>query len=158
MSFGVTGNVSEFNAQTQITATAPGSLVECGTAAPPAVIDVNLPQATATELERYEGMRVRFPQALVISEYFEYDQFGEIVLAQPTSGEDRLFTPTHLFEPGSAAAADRQSLNQRSQIRLNDGLANSNPASVRHPNGAPFSLSNHFRGGDTVTNAVGILG
>jgi predicted extracellular nuclease len=50
------------------------------------------------------------------------------------------------------------SLNQRSQIRLNDGLSVSNPLSVRHPNGAPFSLTNRFRGGDTVANTVGILG
>ena len=26
---------------------------------------------------------MRFPQALVIAEYFNYDRFGEIVLAQP---------------------------------------------------------------------------
>ena len=29
---------------------------------------------------------------------------------------------------------------------------------LRHPNGDPFSLTNRFRGGDTVQNTVGILG
>ncbi len=33
-----------------------------------------------------------------------------------------------------------------------------NPTVLRHPNGDPFSLTNRFRGGDTVTNTVGILG
>ena len=33
-----------------------------------------------------------------------------------------------------------------------------NPASLRHPNGAAFSLDNRFRGGDTVANTVGVLG
>ncbi len=31
-------------------------------------------------------MLVRFPQSLVIAEYFNYDQFGEIVLALPLAG------------------------------------------------------------------------
>src|SRR5262249_55749362 len=29
---------------------------------------------------------------------------------------------------------------------------------LRHPNGGQFSLSNRFRGGDLVTNTVGVLG
>jgi predicted extracellular nuclease len=33
-----------------------------------------------------------------------------------------------------------------------------NPATLRYPNGDPFSLSNRFRGGDTVQNAAGVLG
>ena len=55
--------------------------------------------------ERYEGMLVRFPQALVIAEYFNYDRFGEIVLALPLAGETRPFTGTAIDEPGAAANA-----------------------------------------------------
>ncbi len=29
---------------------------------------------------------------------------------------------------------------------------------LRHPNGDPFTLTNRFRGGDSVQNAVGVLG
>ena len=50
------------------------------------------PSPTPSFPERYEGMRVRFPQPLVISEYFNYDRFGEIVLALPLDGEPRPFT------------------------------------------------------------------
>ena len=47
-------------------------------------------------------MLVRLPQALVISEYFNYDRFGEIVLAKPLDGETRAFTPTAIEVPGAA--------------------------------------------------------
>ena len=60
---------------------------------------------TSTTPERYEGMLVRFPQSLVISEYFNYDRFGEIVLALPLAGETRPFTGTAIDEPGAAANA-----------------------------------------------------
>ena len=55
--------------------------------------------------ERFEGMLVRFPQALVISEYFNYDRFGEIVIALPLAGEPRPFTGTAIDEPGAPALA-----------------------------------------------------
>ena len=66
---------------------------------------MSLPFATLDSPERYEGMLVRFPQSLVIAEYFNYDQFGEIVLALPLAGETRPFTPTAIDEPGAAANA-----------------------------------------------------
>ena len=46
-------------------------------------------------------MLVRFPQALVIAEYFNYERFGEIVLALPLDGETRPFTATAIDEPGA---------------------------------------------------------
>ncbi len=50
-------------------------------------------------LEAYEGMLVTFPQELVISEYFNYDRYGEIVLTS-----ERHLTPTAEFDPGSPEA------------------------------------------------------
>lgn len=41
---------------------------------------------------------------------------------------------------------------------LDDGLGVSNPNSLGHPNGNPFALDNRLRGGDTVTDTVGVLG
>jgi predicted extracellular nuclease len=133
------------------------AIVNCGTSELPAPVDVTLPNSTATSLEPYEGMLVRFPQTLVISEYFNYDQFGEIVLALPLAGETRPFTGTAIDQPGDAANA-RTLANSLRRITLDDTLAVSNPPSLRHPNGLPFSLDNMFRGGDTVANAVGVLG
>ena len=132
------------------------NIVKCGTGSV-TMTDVSLPFDSATAPEPYEGMLVRLPQDLVISEYFNYERFGEIVLALPLDEESRPFTPTLLEEPGSAAQA-RAAANGLSRITLDDGLGIQNPNTVRHPNGAPFSLANRFRGGDLVTNTVGVVG
>jgi hypothetical protein len=145
----INGANSDFSAVTQV--------LVCDSDAIVAPVDVTLPVESATWLERYEGMLVRFPQPLVISEYFNYERFGELVLARPIAGETRPFTPTSIVEPG-APAIERALANSLSRITLDDAIAAQNPPSVRHPNGAPFSLTNRFRGGDTVQNAVGVLG
>jgi len=132
------------------------NIVQCGTGSVPAT-DVNMPFANATDPERFEGMYVRFPQSLVISEYFNYDRFGEIVLALPLDGESRPFTGTAIDEPGAPANA-RTLANSLSRITLDDANSAQNPPVLRHPNGLPFSLNNRFRGGDLVTNTIGVLG
>jgi uncharacterized protein len=132
------------------------NIINCGTGTVTAT-DVTLPFADATFPERYEGMLVRFPQPLVIAEYFNYDRFGEIVLALPLAGESRPFTGTAIDEPGDPANA-RTLANSLSRITLDDAQSAQNPPALRHPNGATFSLANRFRGGDTVQNAVGVLG
>lgn len=131
------------------------NIINCGTGSV-APVDVTMPFADANFPERYEGMLVRFPQSLVIAEYFNYDRFGEIVLALPLAGEPRPFTGTAIDEPGAAANA-RTLANSLRRITLDDAQSAQNPPVLRHPNGQPFSLSNRFRGGDTVQNAVGVL-
>jgi predicted extracellular nuclease len=135
------------------------NIVTCATGVSVTATDVLLPFVTsaANSLERYEGMLVRFPQELVIAEYFNYDRFGELVLALPLEGETRPFTPTAVEEPGPDALQRAQD-NLLSRITLDDGLGSQNPEVTRHPNGDPFSLDNRFRGGDTVANTIGVLG
>ena len=116
-----------------------------------------MPFVDADYPERFEGMLVNFPQALVISEYFNYERFGELVIALPLDGETRPFTGTSIDEPGAPANA-RTLANSLRRITLDDGLGIQNPPTLRHPNGATFDLTNRFRGGDTVTNTVGVLG
>ncbi len=132
------------------------NIVVCGSGSV-AATDVYMPFADADFPERYEGMYVRLPQSLIISEYFNYDRFGEIVIALPLDGEPRPFTGTAIDEPGAAANA-RTLANSLRRITLDDVNSAQNPAVLRHPNGDPFSLSNQFRGGDTVQNTIGVLG
>ena len=132
------------------------NVVNCGSGSVPAT-DVTLPFTNATFPERYEGMLVRFPQPLVIAEYFNYARFGEMVLALPLGTESRPFTGTAIDEPGAPANA-RTAANALSRITLDDAQSAQNPITLRHPNGLAFSLSNLFRGGDTVENTVGVLG
>ena len=71
-------------------------------------------------------MLARFPQDLVISEYFNYDRYGEIVLALPLAGESRPFTGTAIDEPGAAANA-RTLANSLRRITLDDATSASEP-------------------------------
>lgn len=153
----VTGTVGEFGGTSAATLTQLSDLTAltvCGTADQPPAADLTLP--LEREPERLEGMRVTLPQSLAIAEYFNYDRFGEVVLALPQTGRERLYTPTSYVEPGGAAQAVAAD-NGRRRITLDDGLSVQNPQRTRHPNGEPFSLTNRFRGGDTVTNTVGVL-
>src|SRR5581483_4459276 len=79
------------------------NIVDCGTTGSIAPTDVTMPFPALDYPERFEGMLVRLSQALVISEYFNYERFGEMVLALPLDGEARAFTPTALEEPGAPA-------------------------------------------------------
>lgn len=150
-------NQTTLNGSNSNSAAVPAAnIIQCGTGLV-APVDVTLPVTSLTDFERYEGMLVRFPQDLVIAEYFNYDRFGEIVLALPLPGETRPFTGTAIDEPGAAAIA-RTLANTLSRITLDDAQSAQNPATLRHPNGLPFALDNRFRGGDLVTNAIGVLG
>jgi len=149
-------NQTTLNGSNSNTAAVPAAnIVNCGTGSV-APTDITLPVTSINDFERYEGMYVRFPQALVIAEYFNYDRFGEIVLAQPLAGETRPFSGTAIDEP-SAPANARTLTNSLSRITLDDVQSAQNPSVLRNPNGLPFSLTNLFRGGDTVQNAVGVL-
>jgi predicted extracellular nuclease len=155
----VRGTVAEFtgsgSSQTQIASVTDLDVCDSGATLPtPSTIE--FPLTDLADLEPSEGMRVTFPQSLAISEYFNYDRFGEMVLSLPFSPRDRLFQPTAFVEPGPDANAEQALVNLR-RITLDDGQSSQNPDFNRHPNGDEFSLTNSFRGGDTVTNATGVI-
>lgn len=146
----VTGSVSEFNDSTQITSFT--GVLACGLGVLPAPTELTLPFDSLDDLESVEHMYVTLPQRLAIVEFFNFDRFGEIVVAT-----ERLYQPTAVFEPGSAEAAELAELNDRSKITIDDGRTAQNPDPAIHPNGDVFDLDNRFRGGDLVANATGVL-
>ena len=113
---------------------------------------------TSTAPERFEGMLVRLPQTLVIAEYFNYDRFGEIVLALPLGGETRPFTrhrastsrarPRTLAHLPTACAGSRSTMPSAPRTRQCCATRTA----------IPSRSTNRFRGGDTVQNTVGVLG
>ena len=145
----VAGRVSEFGNQTQISS---ATVTILGAGVQPTESVVGLPVTALADLERFEGMLVTFPQSLFISEYFNYDRFGEVVLTTT-----RQYQGTHSAEPGSAANAVTAA-NRLARITLDDGSNLQNPSFNRHPNGAEFTLTNTFRGGDILQNVTGVLG
>lgn len=151
----VTGTVKEYYQLTEIDADSVVVLASGETLPTPA--SIHLPVSSVDDFEAYEGMLTTFPQALMISEYYNFDRYGEIVLAQPLSGEPRPMTPTTVEEPGSAPYLARLDANMRSRITLDDGRTSQNPDPAYHPNGSIFDLNNRFRGGDLVQDAIGVL-
>ena len=144
----VTGTVAEFQGQTQVTATAV-DVCGTGTVAP---VDVTLPVSDAG-LERTEGMLVRLPQTLSVTEHFQLGRFGQVLL----SSGGRLRQPTALHRPGPEADA-LAAANAANRILLDDGTNLQNPPTIAFGRGgAPLSATNTLRGGDTVTGAVGVL-
>ena len=151
----VGGTVTEFNGLTELSSVA--SVIVGSSGNPlPASTAVSLPVTNVTDFEVTEGMRVTVPQSLVISEYSNYERFGELVLGLPLAGESRLYTGTAIDEPGAPALARAQA-NSLRRITLDDGLSTQSPNTLRHPNGGNFALNDRFRGGDTVQNVTGVM-
>ncbi len=146
----VEGTVSEFRDMTQITSFSGVSVQSSGNLLPTSTT-ASLPVANADDFEAVEGMRVTFPQSLIISEYFNFDRFNEIVLTS-----ERHLTPTAEFEPGPDAIQAAQDI-QLDRVTLDDGRTIQNPDPTNHPNGLEFTLDNLFRGGDTLQNVSGVM-
>ena len=151
----VKGDVSEFSTSggaSLMTELTNVTIALCATPATmPAATEVTFPVSAVTDLERYEGMLVTFPQALSISEYFNFDRFNEVVL---TLG--RQYQPTAVAEPGTPANAVAAQ-NALARITLDDGRSIQNSDPAIHPNGNTFDLTNLFRGGDTVQDTTGVI-
>lgn len=146
----VTGRAEEFQDQTQLGNVS--SIVNCGTESVTPV-DITLPFASATYLERYEGMLVRLPQTLYVTEHFQLGRFGQVVM----SSGGRLYQPTNVVAPGPAAQA-LQAANDLNRIIIDDELNNQNPDPILFGrSGSPLTGSNTLRGGDQAAGIVGVL-
>jgi uncharacterized protein len=146
----VQGTATEYYNLTQIGSVSAINVCATGLALPEPV-ELSLPVTSVDDFEPFEGMLVTFPQDLVISEYYNFDRYGEIVLTS-----SRHLSPTALFEPGPDAIA-AQNAYVLDSIMLDDGRTSQNPDPAIHPNGLEFNLYNLFRGGDYVTNLTGVL-
>ncbi len=145
----VTGTAGENQGQSQISV---GTIVTCGTGIVTPT-DVTFPVAAPDFLERYEGMLVRLPQTMYVTEHFQLGRFGQVVL----SSGGRLQQPTNVVAPGAPAIA-LQLANNLNKIILDDASQTQNPDPILFARGgSPLSASNTLRGGDTATGIVGVL-
>jgi predicted extracellular nuclease len=153
----ITGTVSEYFGETQIS---PTSVNVTGTGMIQAT-DVNLPAIAITtnndgdniaDLERYEGMLVRFPQKLTVSNLYYLEQYGDVGLSQ----DGRPFQFTNNNAPDAGAYAAHKSKTAAQSIILDDGMRASNPTVIRHLHaGAAADYS--IRVGDSLSSASGNL-
>jgi predicted extracellular nuclease len=151
----VRGRVTEFTSSGQ-TLTELDNLTNvatCGADHSVTPTAIEIPFASATFAERYEGMLVEGPaeQDLVVTELFNFGRFGEIMLTT----DERQWTPTHLVEPGDAATA-MQVANNLDRIVLDDGRNDQNIDPTVFPAGG-LSASNTIRVGDTLAGGSFVL-
>ena len=153
----VTGTVVEFNGLTEIT-NASAVVLGSGTVTP---TDISLPLASASQWEQYEGMLLRFPATLTVTDNQGWVQYGQLGLAP-----QRLFTPTNFIDPNDAVASGTSSsgssnvaainaeydLQLRSYILLDDGRTTSYPTPL--PWAGPEGT---LRSGSTITGLTGVL-
>ncbi len=159
----VTGTVAEAFGNTELSASAI-AVVEAGAVADvnTMAVEIDLPTAgvqTASNgsyvanLEAYEGMLVRFPETLTITEQFNLDQFGEVRLTQ---GE-RPNSYTVDNDPSVAGYdAHIRDIASRS-IVFDDGRSVSNPNLDDTIVDGDYNTATAPRMGDTITGLTGIL-
>jgi predicted extracellular nuclease len=151
----VTGSVSEFSGQTQISATGAGDITIVSTGnALPSVASVALPVVGDRDdyFEQFEGMLVQFNQSLVVTEFFELGRYGQLVLA---TDRQRQFVQDNQPDAAGYTAHQTNILNNR--IILDDRESSQNDDPVFHPQPGGFSWTNFIRGGATVTNPTAIM-
>jgi predicted extracellular nuclease len=150
----VKGTVNEFATGGGTTLTqlnSISSITLCGSGQSVTPATPSLPVANTNDWERFEGMLIRIPQTLTVTDTFNLGRHGEVGL----SVGGRLRSPTNAVAPG-AAANTLQDLNNRSRILLDDGDGRQNIDPTVHP--VPgLSATNTLRLGATVDNLTGVL-
>ncbi len=134
----VSGTIKEFSKGTQLDTVTAETVVASGLTLPSAVT-VTLPQEG--NWERYEGMRLNFPQTLTVTDNYSYGRYGQLGL----SLGGRLFYPTNGNEASTQAANDAR------RIVIDDGVSAQNPASLPY-----LSAQQTRRTGDTVAGVSGV--
>lgn len=115
---------------------------------------INLPFTSLTDAavnvpKRFQGMLVKIPQTLTVSENYNYGRYGELSLSL-----GRLYIPTNLHPAKSAEAVALAKQNLLSKIILDDGYNNQNRTPWLP---TAFSALNTLRAGYQVKNVEGIL-
>lgn len=153
----VSGLVTEHFGETQIKASSvtvigSGQVQTTDISLPTASYTMNSDGQPLANLEQYEGMLVRFPQTLRVTNLRNLERFGEVGL----SAGERPVQFTNANKAGeSAYRLATQKIATRSLI-LDDGMRASNPSELIHLNaGAAADYS--IRSGDSSKGSTGNL-
>ena len=144
----VTGKVAEYFGLTEIVT--PVVTVLASGRPLPSVTDIVLPLDSLNAAERWEGMRVRLPQELVVTGNYTLGRYGEFLVSPR-----RIMSATQVAAPGLAAQAALRA-DSLNRLVVNDASGLQNPLAVPYPTGN-LSASNSLRGGDRVSGLVGVL-
>ena len=153
----ITGTVNEYFGETQINAssvsvTGTGMILPTDVNLPTAAIVTNSDGESIADLERYEGMLVRFPQKLTVSDLYFLERYGEVGLSQ--GGRPYQFTNGNTPDV-AAYSAHQENLASRF-IVLDDGMRSTYATTIRHL-GAGAAADFSIRTGDSITGVTGNL-
>lgn len=109
----------------------------------------SLTDATGNAPKRYQGMLVKIPQTLTVSENYDYGRYGQLSLSL-----GRLYIPTNLYHTKSNEAVALAKQNLLSKIILDDGYNNQNRTPWLPQT---FNAANTLRTGYQLKNVEGIL-
>ncbi len=165
----VTGKPGEFFGMTQMGTLTNAEVCAGNQAIPtPAALALPVPNVPNGDLliataaingyyEAFEGMLVKFPLNLKVSEYFQLERFGQLVLGQG----NRIPSFTNHKVPSVQGYIDHQIKLAKSRIILDDknnvqNYALSSGEPIPYPTGG-LSITNRFRGNDAIRNLTGVL-
>lgn len=141
----IRGTVDEQFGQTQIEFLTQATMCGHGFVIRPTVLDARTYDAVA---ESVEGMYVKLPGPLAVTDTFNLHRFGEVWLGETTVVEQ----PTNEFPPGPEAEALAEDNMARSFL-LDDGSNSSDPRPVPY-----FHSGDTLRLGDSTRRLVGAVG
>ncbi|WP_354683751.1 ExeM/NucH family extracellular endonuclease [Cupriavidus necator] len=144
----VSGKIEEKFGQTQLALSGPPAVCAGGQTVTPATL--SLPVAGDAELAAREGMLVRLPQTLTVSETHELARYGTLALSF-----GRPLAPTQAALPG-APAMQAAAANARNRLLLDDGSNRQYPAVVPYPP-PQLAASHPLRAGAAVSGVLGVL-
>jgi predicted extracellular nuclease len=129
------------------------------------------PLADVAVLESVEGMSVRVSSDMRVTEYFNFDRFGELLLWSDGTGAERPYQPTQVTAPATVDPVTVAADFARQSLLLDDGLGSQNvgmPFPVNEfgspvfgdDSYAPMATESGYaglRGGDRVAGIEGVL-
>ena len=153
----VEGTVTEYFGETQLQAirvevTGSGLIEATDINLPIAALVANSDNVLIADLERYEGMLVRFPQMLTVNGLYNLDRFGEVLLSQ----RGRAYAYTNKNSPDTVGLTDHIRSNASRSILLDDGKRSSNEQPVRYLH-AGTDPDYSIRSGDAISGITGNL-
>ncbi len=153
----VTGNVSESDGMTRLTALSGFQTITPGTATPTPTA-ITLPVAEMVNWEAVEGMLVTVSSAtpstgqLVVTDNFNYGRYGQLTL----TSDELLVNFTEANAPSTAGYAAYIAATQKDQIVVDDSTTAQN-TNVLGADGNPLSAGNTLRAGSSVGSVTGVL-
>lgn len=112
-------------------------------------VTVKLPLSDKYQMESVEGMLIKLPQNLTLSDTYNFSRYGQMTLSN-----GRMFSPTNVASPGKAANKVAAA-NRLNQIIIDDSSTEKNPPSLI--NNVPIDTNHSFRTGNHISGVEGVV-